>query len=368
MVAEERDRSNLYVLFDPRFYDATRRRINARNHAASLTRLFRYSRAMKWRFMLSLILLLGPVPVFAQTEAPQSQTPDTTVTSLPEADKPLPPIADLLHDVERNQDAAEKMRRDYTYHVHVEEQDLDGKGNVKKTTVTDSESLTIDSVRVDRIVARDGKPLTPDEAKKESEKIDKEVAKDKERREKLEEKGHPTDSRGDQVLTVSRILELGQFTNPRRVELSGRPTIAADYAGDPKAKTNDRFETVFRDLVGTVWIDEADRTLVQVQGHFLNDFKVGGGLIADIRKGSSFSGKWSKINGEVWLPVEFTGDGKIRVLLVTGFTGRVRMVTSDYRKFRASATIVGGGQVVGDDGKPVVEQPPVEAGPEKQRP
>jgi len=38
--------------------------------------------------------------------------------------------------------------------------------------------------------------------------------------------------------------------------------------------------------------------------------------------------------------VEFTGDGKIRVLLVTGFTGRVRMVTSDYRKFRTSATIV----------------------------
>lgn len=318
---------------------------------------------MRW----GVLLLSALLPVLL-TETAWGQATGAPPPASIDAAEPLPAISELLHDVERNADAAEKMRRDYTYHVHVEEQDLDGKGNVKKTTVTDSESLTIDGVRVDRVVAKDGKPLTPDEAKKESEKIDKEVAKDKERRAKLEEKGQTTDSRGDQVLTVSRILELGQFTNPRRVEFGGRSTIVADYAGDPKAKTNNRFETVFRDLVGSVWIDEADRTLVQVQGHFLNDFKFGGGLIADIRKGSSFSGRWSKINGEVWLPVEFGGDGKIRVLLVTGFSGRVRMVTSDYRKFGASATIVGGGQVVGDDGKPVPEQPPVEAEPEKPKP
>ena len=318
---------------------------------------------MTWRFLLTLILFLSPVRIFALAQAA-----DATVTPPVGADKPLPPIADLLHDVERNQDGAEKIRKDYTYHVHVEEQDLDGKGTVKKTTVTDSESLTIDSVRVDRVVARDGKPLTPDETKKESEKIDKEVAKDKERRAKLEEKGKTTDSRGDQVLTVSRILELGKFTNPRRVEFAGRPTIVADYAGDPNAKTVNRFESVFRDLVGTVWIDEADRTLVQVQGHFLNDFKVGGGLVADIRKGSNFFGKWAKINGEVWLPVEFGGDGKIRILLLTGFTGRVRMVTSDYRKFRTHSTIIESNRLIGPDGNPLPDAPAGAPEPEKQKP
>ena len=297
----------------------------------------------------------------------RAQTPQAAPTAV-EADKPLPPIDSLLLDVEKNQDTAEKIQRDYTYHVHVEQQELDGKGSVKKTTVTDSESVTIEGVRVDRVVARDGKPLTPEEAKKESDKIDKDVAKEKERRAKALASGKSTDAEGHEELTVSRILQLGTFSNPRRVMLHERPTIVADYAGDPNAKTKNRFETMFRDLVGTVWIDEQDRALVQVQGHFLNDFKIGGGLVADVKKGSSFSAEMTKVNGEVWLPAEVSGDGKVRVLLFLGFSGRLKLVTSDYRKFRASATIVGGGQVVGDDGKPLPEQPPAAAEPDKQKP
>ena len=283
------------------------------------------------------------------------QAADAVPPAAVEATVPLPDVSGLLHDVERNADAMEKMRRDYTYHVRVEEQDLDGQGNVKKTKVTDSESVSTDDVRVDRVVARDGKALTPEETKKESERVDKEVEKGKERRAKLEGKGAATDSRGDQVLTLSRILELGAFSNERRVDMDGRPVIVVDYAGDPKAKTESRFETIFRDLVGTVWIDEKDHELVQVQGHFLNDFKIGGGLIADVRKGTSFSGKWAKVNGEVWLPVEYSGEGKARILLFVGFNGRMRLVTSDYKKFRASATMVPEEREVGADGNPVVE-------------
>jgi len=298
-----------------------------------------------------------------------AQTPDAAPVATVDADKPLPAIDSLLLDVEKNEDTAEKMQRDYTYHVHAEQEELDGKGAVKKTTITDSESLTIDGVRVDRVVARDGKPLTPDEAKKESDKIDKEVAKDKERRAKAESSGKSTDAEGHDELIVSRILQLGTFSNPRRVMLKDRPTIVADYTGDPHAKTKNRIETVFRDLVGTVWIDEQDRALVQLQGHFLNDFKIGGGLIADVKKDSSFHAEMTKINGEVWLPEELGGEGKVRVLLFTGFNGRVKLVTSDYKKFRASATIVGGGQVVGDDGKPVPEQGPATTpAPDKAKP
>jgi len=280
-----------------------------------------------------------------------------------EVEKPLPAMRDLLLDVERNQRAAEAMRRDYTYHVHEEEQDEDSKGNVKKTTVTDSESLTIDGVRVDRVVARDGKPLTPDEAKKESEKIDKEVAKDKQQREKLEEKGKATDSRGDQLLTVSRILELGAFSNLRRLDLDGRPTIVADYAGDPKAKTNNEFEKVFRDLVGTVWIDERDRVLVRGEGHFLNDFKIGGGLVLNLHKGLSFEFQTAKVNGEAWLPVSIEAQGSARFLLFGGVNGRLKLVTSDYRKFRTSTTIIPSNRLIGPDGNPLPDQP-VAAEPE----
>lgn len=310
---------------------------------------------------------LLPCVLLLATLSPRAQQPTTTPPNTQQQDeKPLPPFNDLLHDVERNQKSDEAKRRDYTYHVHTEQQELDSNSNPKKTTITDSESLTIDGVRVDRVTARNGKPLTPDEAKKESERIDKEVAKDKERREKHEAKDQPTDSRGDDVLTVSRILELGSFTNPRRVTLDNRPTIVADYAGDPHAKTRNRFETMFRDLVGTVWIDEQDHTLVQAQGHFLNDFKIGGGLVADIHKGSSFSARFAKINDDAWLPVTFEGQGKIRVLLVAGFSGHVRLTMSDYRKFHATATIIPSNRLIGPDGQPLPNQPPPEPATNQQ--
>ncbi len=304
-----------------------------------------------------LLLVLAPVLSASAQQPADAPSGAPVAVQAPQDTTPLPSIPELLLDVERNQQAAEKMQKDYTYHVHMEEQDLDGKGNTKKTTVTDSESLTIDGVRVDRIVAKNGKPLTPEEAKKESEKIDQEVAKDKERREKREVKGQETDSRGEEVLTVSRILELGTFSNPRRIDLDGRPTIVADYAGDPKAKTKSRFESAFRDLVGTVWIDEKDRVLVRGQGHFLNDFKIGGGLVLDIHKGLSFEFATTKINGEVWLPASVEFQGSARFLLFGGVNGRLHLVTSDYRKFRTSSTIIQSDRLIGPDGNPLPDQP-----------
>ena len=142
------------------------------------------------------------------------------------------------------------------------------------------------------------------------------------------------------MVTVSRLLELGAFTNARRVVVNGRPTIAVDYTGDPKAKTENRMEGVIRDMAGTAWVDEEDQMLVRAQGQFVNDFKIGGGLLANIRKGTNFSIEMRKVNGEVWLPAVVEGRGAARAMLFFSFDGSLRVVDSDYRKFKATSTIV----------------------------
>jgi hypothetical protein len=309
---------------------------------------------------LALLLCIASATLSAQQPATPSNPPSPDT-------QPLPPIPQLLLDVERNEKTTEAAARDYTYHVRLQQLELDNVGNIKKTTTTDSESITVDGIRVDRVVARDGKPLTPEEVRKESDRIDKEVAKAKAHREKRESQGKETDSNGDPVLTASRILELGSFSNARRVDLDGRPTIIADYNGDPNAKTHSEFEKVFRDLVGTVWIDEDERVLVRAAGHFLHNFKIGGGLVVDIKEGSSFEIRYARINNEVWLPTEATGQGKIRFLLFTGFNGRVHLLTSDYRKFHSTSTIIDSNRLIGPDGQPIPDpappQPPPSATP-----
>jgi hypothetical protein len=267
---------------------------------------------------------------------------ETTGTKADEAERPLPDIPALMHSVEVNQKASEAIEKDYMYRSVQTHEETDGHGGVKKTETMEYDIFWVNGVRVHRLTKKNGKELRADEQKKESEQIDKQVAKAKERRAKADEKGTETDPGGHEVVTVSRLLELGSFTNARRVQLNGRDTIAVDFVGDPKAKTKNRFEEVIRDLAGTAWVDEKDKVLVKVQGHFVNSFKVGAGMVANIQKGTNFEGEWRKINDEVWLPSMFDGQGAARVLVLFHFNGSLRAVDSDYRKFKATSTILPG--------------------------
>jgi len=239
-----------------------------------------------------------------------------------------------MHEVEAHQKASEALQKDYLYHSFATEQTLDGHGNVKKTETEDADIFYVAGARLRRLTKKDDKELSPDEQKKEAQRIDKEIAKAKEKQ------GKAVDERD--VVTVSRFLELGSFSNPRRVVLDGRDTIAVDFTGDPKAKTRTRFEGAIRDMAGTIWVDEQDRALRKLQGHFINTFKIGGGLLADVKKDSSFEAESTKVNGEVWLPSSATGQGSIRVMLLLNFNGNLKVSYSDYRKFKATATILPG--------------------------
>jgi hypothetical protein len=92
-------------------------------------------------------------------------------------------------------------------------------------------------------------------------------------------------------------------------------------------------------MAGTVWVDEQDRSVARIEGRFLDNFKIGGGLVVSIQKGTNFSGQFLKINDEVWLPARVEGHGSARAFLFFKFNGSLTVVYSDYRKFKTSSTI-----------------------------
>lgn len=262
----------------------------------------------------------------------------------PESDRPLPDIPALMHEVEDHQRAAEAIQKDYLYHEVVQQQRSDG----KKSETHEYDVFWLNGVEVHKLTRKDGKDLTDDEQRKESERIDKDVKKARERKNKADAEGKETDSHGNEEVTVSRFLELGSFSNARRVRLRGRDTIAIDYAGDPKAKTHNRTEDVIRDLSGTLWVDEQDHEITQVEGHFAKAFKIGAGLFMSIKKGTSFSMQQMKINNEVWLPSRIEAQGGARLMLFISFDGSILVTNSDYRKFKATSTILPGISTVKD--------------------
>ena len=279
---------------------------------------------MRLRFLFSLLVFCPP--------AVRAQAPAVA--------RPLPDIRTLMHEVESHQSVAEAQQKDYIYREINHFDQLDGSGNVKKSHSREYEIFWLNGVRVARLLQKDGKDLTPDESTKESERIDKDVAKARERRERADAQGHQTDSGGHDEISFSRMLELGTFSNARRKSIRGRDTIAVDFTGDPKAKTRNVMEGVFRELAGTVWIDEQDTAIQHLEGHFVNNFKIGGGLLVNIHQGTSFTANFTKINDEVWLPETVEGNGHVRYMLFFNVDGSFQGHTFGYRKFKATSRIV----------------------------
>jgi len=282
-------------------------------------------------------ILYAQQPSPTPEEKKQAETAETVDLSAP-----LPDISALMHDVEKNQRASDELRKKYTYRAASLTEETDSNGRVKKTESSVREILFTEGALVERVIEKNGKPLTDKEKQKEDERVEKEIVKEKEKRGKAASEGKSTNGRGDEMLSAARILELGTFSNPRRQMYHDRPTIVVDYAGDKKAKSRSAFEAVFKDLVGTVWVDEKTRNLVRAEGHFLDNFKVGGGLVANVRKDSSFSYETTFVNNEVWLPAKISGQGSVRVLLLVHYEGRGHATFYDYRKFQSSGKILPG--------------------------
>ncbi len=253
------------------------------------------------------------------------------------SERPLPDIHQFLLDVEHHQRDSEAIQKNYLYHEIATQRQNNG-----KTEVREYDIFWLNGVEVQKLTRKDGRDLTADEQRKEDEHIDKEVAKAKERKSKADAKGKETDANGHEEITVSRFFALGNFTNPRRVQIDGRDTIAVDFTGDPKAKTQNRAEDAIRQMAGTVWLDEQDRVITRAEGRFVNNFKIGAGLVINVKQGSTFSMQQKKINNEVWLPSQVEGQGSIRALLLINFNGSVHADYSNYRKFKATATILPG--------------------------
>ncbi len=155
--------------------------------------------------LFAVVVLAGSVFGQDSPSAPTS-TPAAPVSLpidlQPDAAGAVPPeqMREFLLRAEEKDLENDKRQRDCTYIEREETHKLDGHGGVKKTESRTSEILEIYGEQVARLTAKDDKPLSTDEAKKEDEKIQKIIDKrknesDEDRRKRLakEEKDREED-------------------------------------------------------------------------------------------------------------------------------------------------------------------------------
>ena len=240
----------------------------------------------------------------------------------------LPDAATMLREVEANQKQLDKMRENYTFRAVQTTRQLDSSGNTKKVETEEHEVFFVNGEQVEKLVRKDGKDLTPDQARKEQDRVNKEVL-------KISKPGYTNPDKDD--ITVSRLLQIVTFSRPRRVGLNGRDTIAFDFAGDPHAKTHGRGEDALKKVSGTIWIDEADREVSRMSATLDENYHVGFGLLASVAKGSNMVFDQALIRNEAWLPTAIALHLQARALLVAGFRAEIDIRFDQYKKFQTDA-------------------------------
>jgi hypothetical protein len=232
-----------------------------------------------------------------------------------------------MSDVQAHQKQLEKVRENYTYHSTNITEDVDSKGKITGTESVDSEVFFVNSHMIERIVKKDGKPLNDHDQQKEQERINKLVEKAQKVPPGQSVEGH------EEHISIGRLLNIMDVSNPRRETFRGRSTILFDFAGKPDAKTHGFAEDASKKIAGTLWIDEKDRQVARMEARFTDNFHVAGGLLANVQKGSSFYFDQAPVNGEIWFPTNAEGHVEARVLLLKGYRQHIVEHDSDYQRF-----------------------------------
>jgi hypothetical protein len=253
---------------------------------------------------------------------------------------PLPDIRQLIREVQDHQKQLEKVRENYTYSSLQTKQDLDANGKITKTETTENEDFFVNGHVIERTVKKNGQPLNDHDQQKETERVTRLV----EKAEKTPS-GQPLEG---QTVSVSRVLEIMDVGNPRRENYHGRPAIVFDFVGRKNAKTHGFAEDASKKLKGTVWVDEADRQVAHLEVTFDDNFHVGGGILANVQKGSNFHFDQAPVEDQLWLPTGGEGTLQARVLLLKNMRQHFTERVFDYKRFRVETQQTRDAQVTPD--------------------
>ncbi len=254
----------------------------------------------------------------------------------------LPDLKSLFKEIDDNQKAIDKIKENYAGTRSEEETQFDKTGKITKRELNEFTFFYLSGQEVSTLVKKDSKPLSEEEQKKENEKVQKEIqniqkrdAKKEAKEEKAKEEGK--EKKDDDDVGIETFLRACQFVNPRRERFRGQDVLVFDFEPNPDFKPHKLAEKVVHELAGVVWIDEKAHDVARLEAYFVGDFRFGGGVIANLQKGTSFIFEQAYINNEVWLPTYEEAHVGVRVLLVKAF--KVNEVTrySDYKKFNVES-------------------------------
>ena len=192
-----------------------------------------------------------------------------------------------------------------------------------------------------RLVARDDKPLSAKDQRKEEEKLQKSIA-DRRKETPEQRQRRVADWERKQQKQREPLKELPEaFTFKLTGEEALNGGVAYVIEGTPKPgyRPKSASTAFFPKVKLRFWIAKEDYQWVRVDLESLDTISFGGFLIR-LAKGSHLSIENARINNEVWLPKRAEIHGSVRLALVKVMRGEIVFTFSDYKKFQADSRVI----------------------------
>ena len=221
------------------------------------------------------------------------------------------------------------------------ERTYDGSGKVKKTETRVREVLQIDGSRYEKLIEENGKPLSAAKAKREQEKMDKEIAKRREESESAKQKRLREEAKRREEERKLRD-EVGAAY---QWKLLGEESVNGFSCWKVAAEPKRGFEGSTRlgkmllpKMRGTLWIDQNTYEWLRVEAQ-TTDKVTFGGFLASLDQGATFRIVQMRVNNELWAPQKIEARANARALMIRQ-RGGIELEFRNYRKFTSESRIV----------------------------
>lgn len=201
---------------------------------------------------------------------------------------------------DKNPSANELVRRVITNELRMQDQDhsrwmyeqesvKDGVKETKEVAGTKDGTVTL-------LVARNGRPLTEEELRKQKEQMNAFVH-DRQAQEKRKQSAQEDAAKTKRLLSM-----LPDAFNFNYAQGSGDTgdTVRLDFQPNPAYHASSREAQVFHEMEGTLTVDRKEERLVEINGKLMQQVKFFGGVLGHLDRGGTFDVRQVQVGTNIW--------------------------------------------------------------------
>lgn len=193
---------------------------------------------------------------------------------------------------------------------------------------------------VARLIAINDKPPSPEERKRDDERLQK-LASDPQARAAKQKQQKEDEERTDRMVKALPDAFLYEYDGFEAGK-DGRQLVRLKFRPNPKYEPPNHELQVYQGMEGSMLIDPTDQRLVKIQARLFKSVNFGWGILGRLDPGGQFEVVQSRVNGERWevteMRLRFTG----KILLFKNLNISEHETASDYRRAPDNLTFTQG--------------------------